>query len=216
MITLTPQHRITNNYKQEHLPLNPKTANFNVHFGNNVHQFCRLNTCKEVTNLANIFLKSLTESIDGKKANKTPSFLDKIMNWSFVLPYKIMSYADNSITEVVKSNNKTLGGYMLAIEPNTDTAHIGFLTLAPDNKGKRESLKTLLELGKRIHETAKINKMEYIEWTASKTNKGAMKLFKRCEPTLIKSHMNTEFEYGIHIDKFKKFLDEYEKKISQI
>ena len=181
-----------------------------------LHVYTILNI-KEKKELTKIFAKSFIESLSGKR-NPTPqkeNFIQKFINSKAAYPFQKAMFQDNTISESIKTGNEILGGYTLAINHFSKEAHIGFITLANSKKGSREALKVLTTIANRIHDNAKINQMEYITWTTTEKNKGAMKLFKRSNPILVKKYFNTECEFKIDIKNFKKFVDEYSEKINK-
>ena len=172
---------------------------------------------KEKKELTRLFAKSFIESLSGKRnsTTKKENFFQKFIDSKVAYPFQKAMFLDNTISESIKTGNEILGGYTLAINHFSKEAHIGFITLANSKKGSKEALKVLTTIANRIHDNAKINQMEYITWTTAEKNKGAMKLFKRINPILVKKHFNTECEFKIDIKNFKKFVDEYSEKISK-
>ena len=172
---------------------------------------------KEKKELTRLFAKSFIESLSGKRnpTTKKENFFQKFIASKVASPFQKALLQDNTITESIKADKEILGGYSLAINHFSKEAHIGFVTLTNGKKGSKEALKVLTTIANRIHDNAKINQMEYITWTTAEKNKGAMKLFKRINPILVKKHFNTECEFKIDIKNFKKFVDEYSEKISK-
>ena len=172
---------------------------------------------KEKKELTRLFAKSFIESLSGKRnpTTKKENFFQKFIASKVASPFQKALLQDNTITESIKADKEILGGYSLAINHFSKEAHIGFVTLTNGKKGSKEALKVLTTIANRIHDNAKINQMEYITWTTTEKNKGAMKLFKRSNPILVKKYFNTECEFKIDIKNFKKFVDEYSEKINK-
>lgn len=217
LVNLNLQNSIHNNHKvnsyQKH-SAHPKSS---LSFCSRPLQVYTILNIKEKRELTRLFAKSFVESISGKKnpTTKKQNFFQKFIDSKVAYPFQKAMFQDNTITESIKTGNEILGGYTLTINHFTKETHIGFITLTNGKKGSRESLKVLTTIANRIHDNSKINRMEYITWTTAKKNKGAMKLFHRCHPELVKKHFNTEYEFKININKFKKFIDEYSEKVNK-
>ena len=217
IVSLSFQNKIQNRNKVN-LPQKQFTQlRDTVNFCSRPLQVYTILNVKEKQKLTRLFAKSFIESLSGKKnpSPKKENFFHNLIISKVAHPFQKVIFQDNTITETIKTGNEILGGYTLAINHYTKEAHIGFVTLTNSKKGSREALKVLTTIANRIHDNSNINQMEYITWTTAEKNKGAMKLFKRCNPVLVKKYFNTECEFKIDINNFKKFVDEYSEKVNK-
>lgn len=188
------------------------TSNDKVSFGNNPIKIILANNPKSINSLVDLFYKSIYEDIL-KTTNKKSNFLEKLIDkYAYKLqtiPFRVLAKNPNSINEIIEQNGKKLGGYSFTMNHKTKSAHINLLTITPEIKRTKTSIKTLKLMANRIYTNAKLNKMEYLTWTTSKNNTQAMRLFSRLNPQQTKIYLNREYEYKIDLEKFKSTIDKY-------
>ena len=131
----------------------------------------RVQSKEEIKEVLDLFYNSLKHNLEPNK--KTPKFLEKIDRYLSLLPFSIASRQPNCITEVVKNENKLAGGYSMIVNSENCTAHIGFITLAPEYIKTKSGIEVLKNIGRRIYENANLNNVKEITLT---TNSSAEKV----------------------------------------
>lgn len=89
----------------------------------------------ETKELVNLFYDSIKHNINTHK-NKF-GLLEKLDRYLCTFPFLTVAKKASSVTEIVKSENKLVGGYSMNISPIYSSAHIGFITIS------KEFVKTL-------------------------------------------------------------------------
>lgn len=123
-----------------------------------------------------------------------------------MLPFSISSKQPNSITEVIEKENKLIGGYSMSINPLKSSAHLGFITLAPEYIRTKAGIEALKKLGTRIYENANANNVKELTWTTNSKNKNINNLLKRLGAEKVKEIALGEAEYKISINDLGKKL----------
>lgn len=198
-------HKVVNNVTPSNLLSKDK-----VSFGNNPIKIILANNTESINSLVDLFYKSLYENIS-KTSTLKSNFLTKIIDKHIyklqTVPFRVLAKNRNSINEIVEQNGQKLGGYSFTMNHKTKSAHINFLTIAPEIKRTKTSIKTLKLMANRIYSNAKLNKMEHLTWTTSKNNTQAMRLFSRLNPQQTKIYLNRECEYKIDLETFKSAIN---------
>ena len=198
-------HKVVNNVTPSNLLSKDK-----VSFGNNPIKIILANNTESINSLVDLFYKSLYENIS-KTSTLKSNFLTKIIDTHIyklqTVPFRVLAKNRNSINEIVEQNGQKLGGYSFTMNHKTKSAHINFLTIAPEIKRTKTSIKTLKLMANRIYSNAKFNKMEHLTWTTSKNNTQAMRLFSRLNPQQTKIYLNRECEYKIDLETFKSAIN---------
>lgn len=213
------------NYKNNYTAVNTKLLINNqkqdyVSFGNNPLKFVQTKDPKEIKNLVNLFIKSINDNFEPqiqnpKKEGKLSQWIEKLSIKILAMPYIWVSKLNSSVTEIIKKDGILAGGYSFNMATATKSAHINFLTIAPEFKTTKSSGKMLLEMANRIYTKAKENGMEHLTWTTSVKNTRALKLFSRLKAENIKTYAGSEKEFKISLENFKKHLDKYNQRISK-
>lgn len=86
--------------------------------------------------------------------------LEKLDRYLCTLPFLTIAKKASSITEIVKSENKLVGGYSMNISPIYSSAHIGFITISKEYMKTKTGIDILKAIGKRICENAVINNVK--------------------------------------------------------
>lgn len=198
-------HKVVNNVTPSNLLSKDK-----VSFGNNPIKIILANNTESINSLVDLFYKSIYENIS-KTSTLKSNFLTKIIDKHIyklqTVPFRVLAKNRNSINEIVEQNGQKLGGYSFTMNHKTKSAHINFLTIAPEIKRTKTSIKTLKLMANRIYSNAKLNKMEHLTWTTSKNNTQAMRLFSRLNPQQTKIYLNRECEYKIDLETFKSAIN---------
>lgn len=164
----------------------------------------RINSKDEIKKILDLFYDSLVYNLE---PNKTKSkFLRKIDRFISMLPFSISSKQPNSITEVIEKENKLIGGYSMSINPLKSSAHLGFITLAPEYIRTKAGIEALKKLGTRIYENANANNVKELTWTTNSKNKNINNLLKRLGAEKVKEIALGEAEYKISINDLGKKL----------
>ena len=164
----------------------------------------RINSKDEIKKILDLFYDSLIYNLE---PNKTQSkFLRKIDRYISMLPFSIASKQPNSITEVIEKENKLIGGYSMSINPLKSSAHLGFITLAPEYIRTKAGIEALKKLGIRIYENANANNVKELTWTTNSKNKNINNLLKRLGAEKVKELALGEAEYKISINDLRKKL----------
>lgn len=198
-------HKVVNNVTPSNLLSKDK-----VSFGNNPIKIILANNTESINSLVDLFYKSLYENISKTstiKSNFLTKIIDKHIYKLQTVPFRVLAKNRNSINEIVEQNGQKLGGYSFTMNHKTKSAHINFLTIAPEIKRTKTSIKTLKLMANRIYSNAKLNKMEHLTWTTSKNNTQAMRLFSRLNPQQTKIYLNRECEYKIDLETFKSAIN---------
>lgn len=161
----------------------------------------------EAKEIVLMFCKTVEANID--KSPQKQSFFGRILNNIACFPFIRASQSPNSITEIVKNNDKLVGGYSMIVNMEKSSAHIGFITLSPELQRTKSGFKILLDLAERISLNSELNKIKEITWTCNQSNELAHRLLGRFNAEKVKSFAN-ETEYRIDIKDFQDAL----KKIS--
>ena len=164
----------------------------------------RVQSKEEIKEVLDLFYNSLKHNFEPNK--KTSKFLEKIDRYLSMLPFSIAARQPNCITEVVKTENKLAGGYSMIVNSENSTAHIGFITLAPEYMKTKFGIAVLKNLGRRIYENANLNNVKEITWTTNSKNKSINNLLKRFGAEKVKEIMLGETEYKISINDLKNKL----------
>lgn len=164
----------------------------------------RINSKDEIKKILDLFYDSLVYNLE---PNKTQSkFLRKIDRYISMLPFSIASKQPNSITEVIEKENKLIGGYSMSINQTKSSAHLGFITLAPEYMRTKAGIEALKKLGIRIYENANANNVKELTWTTNSKNKNINNLLKRLGAEKVKEIALGEAEYKISINDLGKKL----------
>ena len=164
----------------------------------------RINSKDEIKKILDLFYDSLVYNLE---PNKTQSkFLRKIDRYISMLPFSIASKQPNSITEVIEKENQLIGGYSMNINPLKSSAHLGFITLAPEYIRTKSGIEALKKLGIRIYENANANNVKELTWTTNSKNKNINNLLKRLGAEKVKEIALGEAEYKISINDLGKKL----------
>lgn len=198
-------HKVVNNIKPTKL-----LQKDNVSFGNKPIKIILANDTESINSLIDLFYKSIYENIlktNTQKHNLLSKIIDKHIYKLQTVPFRVLAKNSNSINEIAEQNGQKLGGYSFTMNHKTKSAHINFLTIAPEIKRTKTSINTLKLMANRIYSNAKLNKMEHLTWTTSKNNTQAMRLFSRLNPQQTKIYLNRECEYKIDLETFKSATD---------
>ncbi len=158
----------------------------------------------EINELVDLFFNALKHNLEpGKKL----TFFDKIGKFIAKKEFSIATKLPNSITEVVKAENKLAGGYSITVNKDA-TAHLGFITLSPEFMKTRTGIEILKGMGRRICENAELNNVETLTWTTNERNKPVNLLLKRIGAHKTRNILMGESEYQVSIRDLKKKLSE--------
>lgn len=163
----------------------------------------RAQAYKEIKELVNLFYAAMKHNLEPN--SKMPGFIDKIIRDILTLPFVLAAKQPTSITEVVKSGNKLVGGYSLGIVENK-TAHLGFIVLAPDVMKTKTGVETLKLMGKRICKALESNYIEEMTWTSNAKNIPISNLLKRLKAVKKRQLPYSETEYIISLEQLKNAL----------
>ena len=94
----------------------------------------------------------------------------------------------------------------MSINPLKSSAHLGFITLAPEYIRTKAGIEALKKLGKRIYENANANNVKELTWTTNSKNKNINNLLKRLGAEKVKEIALGEAEYKISINDLGKKL----------
>ncbi len=162
----------------------------------------RVQSKEEIKEVLDLFYNSLKHNLEPNK--KTPKFLEKIDRYLSLLPFSIASRQPNCITEVVKNENKLAGGYSMIVNSENCTAHIGFITLAPEYIKTKSGIEVLKNIGRRIYENANLNNVKEITLTTNSKNKSINNLLKRLGAEKVNEIVLGETKYKISMNFIKK------------
>ena len=159
----------------------------------------RINSKDEIKKILDLFYDSLVYNLEPNK--KQSKFLRKIDRYISMLPFSIVLKKNNSITEVIEKENKLIGGYSMGINPLKSSAHLVFITLAPEYIRTKAGIEALKKLGIRIYENANANNVKELTWTTNSKNKNINNLLKRLGAEKVKEIALGEAEYKISINE---------------
>ncbi len=158
----------------------------------------------EIKELVNLFYDTFKSNMAPK--SKSFKFLEKIERYICTLPFMASAQKPCNITEMVKLGNKLTGGYSMTLNNADSTAHIGFITLAPEFMRTRTGVNTLKMIGQRICQNLELNNIKEFTWTTNLNNKPINRLLKRFNAEKVRQFCS-ECEYKISVDKFKSKLE---------
>lgn len=163
-----------------------------------------VNDKTEIKELVNLFYDALKHNIEPNA--KSHKFIEKVDRFLATFPFITAAKQSGSITEVIKSGNKLAGGYLMNINKVNSTAHIGFVTIAPEYMKTRTGIALLKLIGKRISQNLQLNNIKELTWTTNSKNKQINSMLKRFNAEKIRK-IGSETEYKISVDKFKSKLE---------
>ena len=161
----------------------------------------------EIKELVNLFYDTLKSNIAPN--SKSFKFIEKIERYICTMPFVASALKPCNITEIVKSGNKLAGGYSMTLNNTASTAHIGFITLAPEFMRTRTGIKTLKMIGQRICQNLELNNIKELTWSTNSRNKPINRLLKRFNAEKVRQ-VYSETEYKISVDKLKSKLENLE------
>ena len=123
---------------------------------------------EEIKELVNTFYDALKHNLEPN--SKSCKFIEKIDRFIATLPFITSAKQPGCITEVIKSGGNLAGGYSISINAANSSAHIGFLTLAPEYIKTRTGIGFLKMIGKRICQNLEINNIKNLTWTTNSKN----------------------------------------------
>lgn len=185
-------------YSKNSLPLTPKD---NMTFTGTIIRPVKNHA--ETKELVNLFYDSFKHNISTHK--NTSGLLEKLDRYLCTFPFLTVAKKESSVTEIVKSENKLVGGYSMNISPIYSSAHIGFITIGKEYMKTKTGIEILKTIGKRIYENAAINNVRELTWTTNSRNKQINRLLKRFEPDNVRK-IASETEYKITLEKFRSKL----------
>ena len=148
---------------------------------------------KEIVQLTELFCNSLKYNFN--KDNSNISWV-KTTNESMLSCYT--NYlAQNSITDVIKSGNKVIAGYIMGPDEEWN-AHITMMVLSPEYMRSKKGIKILKYMAGRICKNAKLNNMKKIVYLTNDENIYINRLLSRFFPDkLYRSGGMTKFSMDI-------------------
>lgn len=161
---------------------------------------------KLVNNFSNLFMDDVPEN---KRVKFTPLKRILLSTLEEVAKIIVKCYAlsPNNFTEILKINNKTVGGYMLAIDKKNDMGYVTLLYLDKKNHHTKVGNKALLDIAENIYKNAKSNNISKISWDVSADNKRAANLLSRFKTHTEKYKLATVSV--INVDAFEKTIRKY-------
>lgn len=154
---------------------------------------------KEIKEIVNLFYESLRHNIE---PNKKPMFFDKILRKILTYPFIVAAKQPTSVTEVVKSGDKLVGGYSLNLDIGSSTSHLNFMTLAPDAMKTGTGAEALKLIAKRICQILENAGIKEMTWSTNANNKPINNLLKRLNPEK-KQVFLSETKYKISLEQLK-------------
>ena len=160
---------------------------------------------EEIKELLTVFFKAIKHNLEPDK--KTPAWLEKIDKYLSLLPFYSTTKLPNNITEVVKHKNKVAGGYSICVNTEKQSAHIGFITLAPEYMKTKSGIAILKGIPESICQNAEVNNIKELTWTTNTKNKQINRILNRFSPEKVRSLPLGETEYKISLESFKQKLN---------
>lgn len=157
----------------------------------------------DIKELVNLFYTAVKHNVEPN--SKIPKFVDNIRRRILTYPFVKVAKQPNSITESIKQGDKLVGGYSITLDRAKSTAHLGFMTLAPDVIKTKTGVDTLFLIGKRICENLEHNNIKEITLTTNSKNVQINNLLKRLDAQKV-SQFFSESEYKISVKQFKENL----------
>lgn len=184
------------------LPIDKDTVSFT---GTIIRPVKNENEIKEIVNL---FYNSFKHNLEPN--NITLPWLNKIDRYFSTMPFIAGAKSPKSITEIIKNETNLAGGYSMVVNHEKSTAHISFITLAPEFMKTKSGVSMLKSIAERICQNADINNVIELTWTTNSKNKPMNRMLQRF-PMQKKWTIAGESEYKISLEDFKNTL----QKISQ-
>lgn len=157
----------------------------------------------EIKEIVNLFYNSVKHNLEPN--NKTSLWLNKIDRYFSTMPFIAGAKSPKSITEIIKNETNLVGGYSMVVNHEKSSAHISFLTLAPQYMKTKSGLNILKSIAKRICQNADINNVNELTWTTNSKNKPITRMLQRF-PVQKKWTIAGESEYKISLKDFKNTL----------
>lgn len=163
-------------------------------------------TTQEIRTLGNLFFDALKHNLEPH--SKTPKIIEKITRHIATYPLILVAKQPSSITEMINYENKLAGGYSMNLDLVNHTAHLGFITLAPDLVKTKKGLESLKLMGKRICQNLEVDNIKELTFTTNSKNKFINNLLKKIGAAKVKKFFS-ETEYKISFDQLKEITEKY-------
>ena len=183
-------------------PCSSSGFNFNDSISFSGLQVNQAKSTKEIKEIVNLFYNSLKHNIEPDKKTR---FFDKVIRKILINTLVMTSKLPTSVTEIVKSGEKLVGGYSLSTDILNSTSHLSFITLAPDFMKTKTGVEALKLMAKRICQTLENNSIKEMTWTTNAKNKPINNLLKRLKPEK-KRVILSETEYKVSLEQLKNVL----------
>ena len=166
----------------------------------------------EIREVLKFFLNSFNESagsagISGK--NRLEKLYGRLTQSLWASLERYQASLKDTVVEVVKEKNKTIGCYSLSFDSLKNNSYINFLAVSPEIKNSKMTVKTLFNMANRISEQTKSKNLDVISWTADARNKKAYRLFDKFPAIKQSNLLSTDVDFFVTVDDFDKTLNKY-------
>ena len=157
----------------------------------------------KINKLVNNFTKIYMDDMPGLAESKETLFekfliftLGKIVK--IAMEYKALSF--NGAAGILKIDNKTAGGYAIAIDKENDLGFMMLLSLDKKYHHTRVGNRALIDMAESIYKKAKAKNVSRIAWIVDDENKRGANLFSRFKTNI------EEYKSGdVHVIDIEEF-----------
>lgn len=155
---------------------------------------------REIVQLTELFCKSLKYNFNKDNSN---------IPWIKVTNEEMSScyanyLAQNSITDVIKSGNKVIAGYIMGPDEEWN-AHISMMVLSPEYMRTKRGIKILKYMAERICKNARLNNMKKIVYITNDENIYINRLLSRFFPDKLYRNGGTT-KYSMDIENVENTI----------
>lgn len=183
----------------------------NISFSGFTHNVQKTTDSNEIKELIKIFQNSLEININGKLSQPSKFYVIRkfkdFMKKLSTLPYEFTAKQPDAITEIVKNNNKIVGGFSTITDTTQSSLYIGLLTVAPEYKNTKNLRLILKTMGEEIKNIAEKLNLKKISWSVNDKNRPVLNLIKRFKNTNKTFLNNTENIYTVNLQDFANALE---------
>lgn len=160
---------------------------------------------EEIKELANLFYEAITHNVTPE--NNKITFMDKLTKFLVTKIGAASASLPNCYTAIAKINGKTAGGFSVHTTKQPQTAHLSFMTLAPEFMHTKSGIETLKKMGLEICKFAQKKDIHYLTFTTNQSNRRINLLLRRFNPQKIKTCIGDATEYKFVIADLKAKIE---------